>query len=82
MIGLLFVSALLLFFFGVALLFGWHKYIVRTDRDGIAMLSKKEIAAVAATFLFVGALVSITAGAALFSDNPYWLLDVVFGAFT
>lgn len=82
MIILLFICALALLFLGGLLAFGRYKHIIKTDQVGNPVLSKKEIAIVTATLMFVGLLLAIATGLTLFTDNPNWLINAVFGAFT
>jgi hypothetical protein len=67
---------------GTLLVFGEYKYIIKTDQNGEPMLSKKEITVVTATILLVGLLLVISTGLVLFTDNPNWLVNAIFGAFT
>jgi hypothetical protein len=82
MIILLFICSIVFLVMGSLLVFGKYKYIIKTDQNGEPMLSKKEITVVTATVLFVGLLLVISTGLVLFTDNPNWLVNAIFGAFS
>ncbi len=81
MIIMLLATGVIMFLLGMRLLFGRSKHIAHEVLNENVALTKREIVVVAVTFLFVGALLIISAGMAIFTRNPYWLLDTVFGVF-
>ncbi len=81
MIIMLLATGVIIFLLGMRLLFGQSRQIAHKVLKENAALTRKEIVMVAGTFLFVGALLIISAGMAIFTRNPYWLLDTVFGIF-
>jgi uncharacterized membrane protein SirB2 len=82
MIILLFICSIVFLVLGGLLVFGKYKYIIKTDQNGNPMLSKKEIVVITATLMFVGLLLIVATGLVLFTDDPNWLLNAIFGVFT